>query len=56
MFTPDIHDWAFMPEFTFIQENWVSKQPANILVQPCICAPGTHHSWIEQMSVEYEVC
>ena len=27
-----------------------------LLIQPWICAPGTHYSWVDQGSVEYEVC
>ena len=25
-------------------------------IQPWICAPGTHYGWVDQGSVEYEVC
>ena len=25
-------------------------------IQPWICAPGTHYGWMDQGSVEYEVC
>ena len=27
-----------------------------LLIQPWICAPGIHYSWVDQGSVEYEVC
>ena len=27
-----------------------------LLIQPWICAPGTHYGWVDQGSVEYEVC
>ena len=30
-----------------------SLQPA--LIQPWICASGTHYGWVDQGSVEYEV-
>ena len=26
-----------------------------LLIQPWICAPGTHYSWVDRSSVEYEV-
>ena len=26
------------------------------LIQPWICTPGTHYGWVDQGSVEYEVC
>ena len=27
-----------------------------LLIQPWICAPGTHYGWVDQGSVEYKVC
>ena len=27
-----------------------------LLIQPWICAPGTHYGWVDRGSVEYEVC
>ena len=27
-----------------------------LLIQPWICAPGTHYGWVDQGSVEHEVC
>ena len=27
-----------------------------LLIQPWICVPGTHYSWVDRGSVEYEVC
>ena len=27
-----------------------------LVIQPWICAPGTHHSWVDWGSVEYEIC
>ena len=27
-----------------------------LLIQPWICAPSTHYGWVNQGSVEYEVC
>ena len=27
-----------------------------LLIQPWICAPGTHYGWVDQGNVEYEVC
>ena len=27
-----------------------------LLTRPWICAPGTHYGWVDQDSVEYEVC
>ena len=26
------------------------------LIQPWICAPGTHYGWVDRGTVEYEVC
>ena len=26
-----------------------------LLIQPWICAPGTHYAWVDRSSVEYEV-
>ena len=31
-----------------------AQQPVTI-IQPWICAPGTHYSWVDRCSVEYEV-
>ena len=27
-----------------------------LLIQPWICAPGTHYGWVDRGSVEYKVC
>ena len=27
-----------------------------LLIQPWICAPGTHYCWADRGSVEYEAC
>ena len=27
-----------------------------LLIQPWLCAPGTHFGWVDRGSVEYEVC
>ena len=27
-----------------------------LLIQPWICAPGTHYGWVDQGSVDYKVC
>ena len=27
-----------------------------LLIQPWICAPGTHYGWVDHGKVEYEVC
>ena len=27
-----------------------------LLIQPWICTPGTHYGWVDQGSVEYDVC
>ena len=38
--------------------NYTMKEQfdVKVLIQPWICAPGTHYGWVDQGSVEYEVC
>ena len=39
----------------YLSWQWAHSS-LQLLIQPWICAPGTHYGWVDQGSVEYEVC
>ena len=57
VYSPDIHDYAFSTDFTFLLAIQGGRQCSlELLIQPWICAPGADYDWVDRGSVEYEVC
>ena len=47
--------WLHM--FCRLYLSWLwAHSSLQLLIQPWICAPGTHYGWVDRGSVEYEVC
>ena len=54
-FRVQISMWLHMFFRLFLPWQWAHSS-VQLLIQPWICAPGTHQDWVDRGSVEYEVC